>query len=370
MKILMFGPAYGHNIQPFIDFFENNISFDLTFAYSGKNDFLASTKNVKFVEYSKNPLSLCKLSLTIKKEYDIIWYHGGYELNLLFLIHSFKNKKTKLILNVWGEHIPRILLKDNAEGKKYFKYYNKADIIQCNWYGIQNLLLQKFQKTKLPVLPWGLDKEFFENGDVQINSTTEKFISSINHHKINFFYPKSFTEASDHRCIIEACRLLNEKGISNFCIYFWSGNVSRGNFEIEAVNNISKYNLQDIIKIEKHEFLPFYDIKLIWKQMDCGLQIAINDQLSSTLLEPMFLEKELIATNIEPYQLLNNKFPELKLKLIKREPEVLAHEMNEIINGKRTSETILENRKKIIEKEFNFEKNIQKMLDFYQELIP
>jgi len=365
----MFGPAYGHNIQPFIEFFEANPTYELTFAYSGQNDFLKTAKNVKFVEYSKSPLSLLKLISTIKKEYDIIWYHGGYELNLLRLINSFKHKNTKVVLNVWGEHIPRIMLKDDAEGKKYLKYYKKAYIIQCNWFGVQNLLLNNFPVDKLPVLPWGLDKEFFKRTKTTLNPITQKFIDTINSDKINFFYPKSFTEASDHVCIIEAVRILKEKGAYQFCVYFWTGNVSRGSFEKDAIEKIKKYQLEEFIKIEKHEFLPFNDMKAIWEKMDCGLQISIHDQLSSTLIEPMFMKRELIATNIEPYQILMEKSPELELHLIERKPKALVHRMEDFIDGNTTSDAVLQNRKKVIEKEFNFEKNIQKMMDYYHQLI-
>ena len=366
----MFGPAYGHNIQPFIDFFETHSHHQLTFAYSGKNNFLTSSKHIAFIKYSKNPLSLVRLAATIKKKYDIIWYHGAYDLNLLYMIHKFKDKNSKLIINVWGEHVPRIMLQNTNEAQKFYKYYNAADIIQCNWYGVRNLLKKKFPEQKLPVLQWGLDKAFFvEKNTNNVSETAAFFVKSIAKEKINFFYPKSFTEASDHDCIIEAVKLISDSGTTNFCVYFWTGNITRGNFENSAVEKIKNYQLNDYIKIEKHEFLSFSDMKTIWEAMNCGLQISINDQLSSTLLEPMLVKKELIATNIEPYRILNDKYPELQLSLIERSPDVLAVRMKEIINQQHTPESILENRKRVVEKEFNFEKNIQKMMDFYQQLL-
>jgi len=365
----MFGPAYGHNIQPFIEFFENNTSYDLSFAFSGQNDFLNTTNNVNFVEYSKNPLSLLRLTSTIKKEYDIIWYHGGYDLKLLRLITTFHNKNTKIVLNVWGEHIPRIMLKKDNESAKYLKYYKRAYIIQCNWFGVQKLLLNNFPEDKLPVFPWGLDKNFFSNNDSSLNPITQKFINSLDKNKTNFFYPKSFTEASDHNCVIEAVKLLKEKGVNQFCVYFWTGNISRGDFEKNAAEKIRNYELENLIKIEKHDFLPFNDIKMIWEEMDCGLQISIHDQLSSTLIEPMYMKKELIATNIEPYQILLEKYPELELLLIERKPAILGNRMEDFIDGNTTSDLVLKNRKKVVEKEFNFEKNIKKMMDYYQQLI-
>ena len=369
LNILIFGPAYGHNMQPFIEFFEANDSYEITFAYSGKNDFINTNKKINFVEYSKNPFNLLKLTSTIKKKYDIIWYHGGYTLSLLFLIQKFKSKNTKLILNVWGEQVPRIMLKNDSEAKKYLNYYNKADIIQCNWYGVQNLLKQNFAEEKLPVFPWGLHKEFFMSEVIEVQQTTKEFLDSVNAGITNFFYPKSFTEASDHDCIIEAVKILKGKGVINFCVYFWSGNISRGDFENNAIQKIDEYGLQNLVKIENHNFLPFYDIKMIWQKMDCGLQISIYDQLSSTIIEPMFMEKELIATNIEPYQILANKHPELELHLIERKPSILGNRMEDFIDGNRTSDTVLENRRKVIENEFNFEENIEKMMVYYQQLL-
>jgi glycosyltransferase involved in cell wall biosynthesis len=369
LNILIFGPAYGHNMQPFIEFFEANSAYEITFAYSGQNDFLSTTQHINFVEYSKSPFGLIKLISAIKKKYDIIWYHGGYTLSLLSLIQKFKNKNTKLILNVWGEQVPRIMLKNDSEAKKYLSYYNKADIIQCNWYGVQNLLKQNFSEEKLPVFAWGLHKEFFIDEVAEIKLTTKNFLASVDDRIINFFYPKSFTEASDHDCIIEAVKILKDKGVINFCVYFWSGNISRGNFENSALEKINKYGLQNLIKIENHEFLPFYDIKMIWQKMDCGLQISIYDQLSSTLIEPMFIKKELIATNIEPYQILADKYPELELHLIERQPRILGNRIEDFIDGNKTSDIVLENRKKVIAKEFNFSENIEKMMVYYQELL-
>ena len=147
------------------------------------------------------------------------------------------------------------------------------------------------------------------------------------------------------------------------------GNISRGSYEYAAKKDIESFELTENLEIVYHDFLPFYDIIKIWEHVDVGMQIVKNDQLSTTLLEPLVLKKEIMVSDIYPYQMINEHYPELELKLTKNDPVSIAQNMENLINGDETSDSILENRKHLIEKEFNFEKNIQKMMDYYQQLI-
>ena len=364
----MFGPAYGHNMKPFIEYFQVNNQYKVTYAYSGRNDFEKFFPGVKFVSYSKNPLTLFRLAVKIRKDYDLIWNQGAYSIFLMLIIYIFSPKKAIKSTNIWGEKIPRLAIQSSFKGKLCRFFLNKSTIVHCNWYGTRNILKNIIENKKLVVFPPGMHDSIFQPEEEVKSSVTESFIANLSNDKVKFFYPKSFTEASDHDCVVEASKILKDKGVDNFCVYFWGGNVSGGNFENDLRNKIEKYNLHDFVKLEKHEFLPFSDFKLIWKAMDCGLQISITDQLSFTLLEPMASSKDLIATDIEPYRIFQDKFPELELSLIERSPKSLAKRMESFILGGRVSENVLKNRKRIVEQEFNFENNINKMLNFYREL--
>ena len=93
-----------------------------------------------------------------------------------------------------------------------------------------------------------------------------------------------------------------------------------------------------------------------------------DDQLSTALLEPLILKKEVIASNIYPFQKLLDLYPALELKFVENSPNDIAQRMVDVMNNKLTSDLVFENRKKIIGKEFNFDNNIEKMIDYYQSL--
>lgn len=120
--------------------------------------------------------------------------------------------------------------------------------------------------------------------------------------------------------------------------------------------------LKDFIKIEEHSYLPFYDMGKIWEVMDCGLQIVRNDQLSTTFLEPQLFKKELIASNIYPYQKYNEEF-NVSIPLIDINSESVAKEMELLIKGvNKTADTVLEQRTDVVKENFVFEKNIKFLL--------
>ena len=62
--------------------------------------------------------------------------------------------------------------------------------------------------------------------------------------------------------------------------------------------------------------------------MDCCLQLLNNDQLSTSLLEPMLLNKEIIASDIYAYRSLNEK-EGLNINLIANQAHIVAKKMQE-----------------------------------------
>lgn len=367
----MFGPATGHNIKPFLNFFSNskNNNYQLSFFYSGKiNSENKDLNNISFYKLSKSLASTIRLKKELKKA-NVIWHQGGYNILELLFILLFKQKKALFVINIWGEHVPKIASTDTIKGKIYKYFYKKCDVISCLWYGTKNILDKFVDPDKVKVLRWGLESTYFSDKEQPLQDFTKKFIAQIPKGKKIFFYPKSFTEASNHDGIIEAARVLQSKGTTNFLVYFWTGNITRGDFENNAKKKIEAYGLENNVRIIYHDFLPFYDIISIWKCVDVGLQIVKNDQLSTTFLEPLILKKEIMVSNIYPYQKMNEYYPDLDLFLVTNTANAIAQRMEDFIDGNLTPERILENRKKIIEDNFNFEENIQKMVDYYQQLL-
>ena len=95
--------------------------------------------------------------------------------------------------------------------------------------------------------------------------------------------------------------------------------------------------------------------------MDVGLQIASHDALSTSLLEPLFFKKEVIVTNIEPYEILKEKF-DFEIDLINQDKNELKKAMSRLITGNKTTGIELEKRQNAVSLNFNFEENIKKQI--------
>lgn len=367
-KILMYGPAYGHNAEPFVAFFNDHQTFKLTYFYRGKNNFETDYPNVTYVKIEAKFNSLIKLANVIHDDYDLIWIHGGYSLSMLIFVLIFKNKKSKLNLNIWGEAIPNKIINNTLYGKIYRYVLRYFDFIQCNWYGTYNILKNNLNHNltnKLVVLPWGLSEEFFiKYTHNEPSRETKSLINKIGQKKA-FFYPKTLSEASGHDIIIEAVRKLVEKKNKDFLIIFWQGNTDNPLLFQKYRKMIDDYFLSDyILLMPRHKFVPFKEMQYIWKHMDVGLQIAYYDQFSTTFLEPMILKKPFIATRIEPYQIYEKKF-NLDLQLVQANTNDVFLSLKKYIDGYKVPAEDLEKRKKIVEENFNFNRNIEKILRFF-----
>mgnify|MGYP000595592106 CR=1 FL=1 len=367
-RILMIGPAYGHNIETFLNFFNSNSNYELTLVYEEHDEFSSVYQNVKFVPLTFNLKSIISFINIIRKPYHLIWHHGGTNLGSLLLINVFHLKKTIVTINIWGPVILQRAVKNNFKGFLFRYFFKRADIIQCNWYGTKKQLDCFHDESKSVVMPWGLEKSFFLESNSTITKFTEDFIAQIPKNKTVFFYPKSIIPQTCHKEIVEAALTLVEKEVDDFIIYFWLGN---WHHEAE-INRIRKFildcSLEKHIEIVFHDFLPFHDMKVIWEHVDAGFMLVKDDQLSTALLEPLILKKEVIASNIYPFQKLLDLYPALELKFVENSPNDIAQRMVDVMNNKLTSDLVFENRKKIIGKEFNFDNNIEKMIDYYQSL--
>ncbi len=352
MKVIMFGPGYGHNAAGFIDLFKADTNHEYTYISKGKVEWQAS-KNLKVLSYeSKFTIEIIS---ELKKE-SFIWVHGGYDIKQLLAILYYKNKNSILSINLWGEKVASMSIKNNLRGRVYKYIFNKANILHCNWYGVYDLIKYKYKNAK--VHPWGLVDDFFNEDSDGLSEFANNFLKSLPKDKVKFFYPKSILPVSGQLEVIDACNILKDELGSSFVVYLWSGNALDEYMRNECSVRIKKYGLEETVQIIEHPYLPFSDIKEIWGKMDCGLQIAKSDQLSTSFLEPQYLQKEIIATSIAAYVAYNEKF-ETNLRLVSVDAIEISKAMKEIINGGDiVKPKVLAHRKSIIENEFNFSKNI------------
>ncbi|MCO6499800.1 MAG: hypothetical protein J5I47_05410 [Vicingus serpentipes] len=363
----MFGPAYGHNIIPFLEYFNEDDASDLTFIHNSKNTLKNQFSKIKFLHYTFiNLFSIFSFIKIVRDDFDLIWNHGGYNALELLLIFLFKRKNTKFVINVWGERIPHLASLKNLRGSLYRYLYGKCDYITCLWYGTKDLWKAILPKHKVGVDLWGLHRAYFKPNTKVLNSFTQQFIDSMDKQKMIFFYPKSITTASHHLLLLDAIKSLEKK--DSMLVYFWLGNTNNLKIRTEVEEKIKEYELSDVVKLVDHPFLDFEDMIAIWNHVDVGIQIVNNDQLSTTLLEPLLLKKEVMISKIKPYEKFVEVFPSMELKLITNRVESIQDGFKELINGAKTSKLILEERSNIIKFQFNFHNNISKMVEKFKEI--
>jgi hypothetical protein len=239
-----------------------------------------------------------------------------------------------------------------------------ADVIHCNWHGTAEVIRSTGWNNNIKTFYWGLHKENFNPAKKQATKDAESFINSIPSNKVKFFFPKSISPNSRHDLIVEASYRLIQKGQSDFIVYLWLGNTNDKVIIKELKKKIHCYGLTNHVILQSHGFLPFADMQLIWKKMDVGLQIAVNEQLSTTFLEPQFYRKEIIVSDIIPYRIYNQLFS-TQIELIPLTAEGLELSMSKFINGYRTDQDLLEKRHHIILQYFNMERNLEKIINYY-----
>ncbi len=366
MKILMFhGRAGGHNILPFLEYFNTHIDHDLDFIYSNDRTYFPKKCRIRFTRFSFFPLRFWSNLRKIRGEYDLIWYHGGHSALIFFLFSFFRSRESKFIFNVWNEWLIQKAKKPGIRSKMFRYGIRRADIIHCNWHGTAEVLKETAWNTNIKVFYWGLQRENFIEAKKPQSTETRNFIASIPSGRVKFFFPKSISPNSRHDLVVEAAIMLLRKGLNNFIIYFWLGNTNDVDIMENLKRSIEKHHLNDHVILQSHGFLSFSDMQLIWKEMDVGLQIAANEQLSSTFLEPQFYRKEVIVTDILPYRIYEREFsPEIKL--IPLEAGAVAEAMSQHIRGYRSSDAILDKRQQIVKENFHMDRNLQLIIDHYE----
>lgn len=363
MKILMYGPPKGHNIKLYLDFFEKySDEFQLTYVFTGKQRYsFQDFQTIEFIDYKKEWPKFINLLFFRLKTFDLIWTHNWVKFYVVLLNIWFKPRSTKMNFSVWSEPLPRETHKNTFKGFVYRYIFTHVDSLQNLWFGTYNIIKRKLPNAPLQMIPWGLASMYFNHKDECQTQEAKSFIASLPQEKTKFFWPKSISYASRHDLIIEAAMKLKAKGITDFVVYFWLGNAINEKIFDELLAKLKKSGVENLVKVVEHGFLPFEDIIQIWKNMDVGLQIASHDALSTSLLEPLFFKKEVIVTNIEPYQLLEKQF-DLNLKLIDQNADELANRMEQLIIDSKTSNDELEKRHQIVATNFNFEKNVREQI--------
>jgi len=361
------GRAGGHNIMPFLEYFNSSKEHNLTYLYSNDRTYYPKEENIAFYKFALSPLKFLRFLKLIRKPYDLIWYHGGHSGLIFFLFASLRRKKSTFIFNVWNEWLIHKAKKGGIKGWLFKSAVKKSDIVHCNWYGTAEVLRETGWNNNIKVFFWGLHREYFAtNTNIELEEETKQFIAALPPQKTKFFFPKSISPNSRHDLVIDAAEELVKNGVEDFVVYFWVGNTNDPELMEKYEEFIRQKGVEEQVKLVRHGFLPFRDMMHIWHHMDSGLQIAANEQLSTTFLEPQFFKKEIVVTDIPPYRIFNDKFP-VNIPLVQLNANDIANEMKKIIKGGRTPGELLNQRHQIVKDNFNMYENLVKILEHYSQ---
>lgn len=357
MKIAMFGPGYGHNIQPYLEFFERSEEYALYFYYHTRKDHVNQYSNICFIGLLKGFFHF----VVNVRSYDVIWVMGGGRLlYVISIAQLFKKRSSLSILNIWSESLPRLINEKSLKGKWCRMFVSLFSIINCNWFGTKQIIKNKLSK-KVKVNPLGLIDAYYYRDKPDEN--LEKILKSIDKDSYNFFYPKSFTSASRHDLVVEAVDFIRNEVNGKFRVYFLEGNVVDFKRKKDIINLIIDKGLGDYFCfIETNKYLSPMELNLVWDRMDCGLQIAQFDQISNTVFEPLINQKELIISDIPPYHFIKEFFG-FDIVLTELDPKAISRRMLCLVQGACCTSAIKKREiKEKIREVYSFDSNFKKFL--------
>lgn len=368
LKVLMYGPGFGHNIEPLLDWCnsEGKELVDLTYAYSDSSAFRDRMTGIKFHQIPNGIRGAHALYyLARASQFDVIWVQGESLLALIPLILWGPSNAFKT-MTPWSErpfsstHVGATF---SARMKSLIRRlaFSRLDLMQPMWHGVAELIRKRFPRAEIRVVPWGLSRKFIDATMSRRCGSTARQVDE----PYRFFYPKSFTDASAHDIVIDAVELLLNQGISSFQVDFRQGNI-RGSQDYYQ-EDVRRRGLSQYIQFQPYKYLGFEKFAELWTGYDCGLQIARHDQFSTTFLEPMLFRKEMIATAITPYKIYEEAY-DVDLGLIPLDAEILAARMRSLILGEESvSEHELTKRQAIILDNFVYERNIASVVGYLSD---
>lgn len=378
LSILIDGPGRGNNVSLILDELNKTDKFEIVFLtenYSFSKEFFSK---ISVIDYWHENKLYRRIKLIYKliflKKVDILYILGGSSLYNLLLIVLF-GKYKKLVFNIWSEYIINDLNNNNFKGFSYRFILRKTNKILCNWYGTYKLLNSKMPelKNKAIVLPWGLPDSYFLKQPIKSSFILE-FLNKIPTNKIVLLNTRSISEYNNIEELLESLILIKKRNgtiFTKLLLILWHGNNVDINKENYIYSFISKNQMHNQIWYIKHPFVSNTDIRHVIERSHIILNLVKHDQLSISILEGLYLGKEMISSDIEPYRILNSKY-NLKLNLIENTPKKIAEEIEAVtsrIERQEINYELIEHRKHTVLEYFRFSKNIYNINSIFNTLL-
>lgn len=375
----MLGPGYGHNIQPWLEFFQaRSREYELSFLCSEFEFDRKRFSNIDIFERkSRWRQFFAYLRFVRKEKFDVLYIHGAYDWSgplkrLLLARHK------KSVINFWGEHVIR-KAKETPSFRDRIGYkilFSMTDYFFCNWYGTYDLFTQYFPKLKhkTKITPWGLHKDWFIDNRPPLSEFVEDFLAGIADDEIFVFWPKSIVKPVRYNLLIKAIAMLKtgemREKVEKLKVVIWLGNYVDKDLLQQYIGMLKELNVEGNIRFVEHPYVPFSDIYCMWQRSNFAINLVDNDQLSTAVLEPMLMGKDILLSDIAAYRYLNDKY-DLRLNLVRNTPKDVAQGLARLIvaGSCQEDQALLDYRCQVVREEFQFDRNAEKIMAFLSEQV-
>lgn len=372
IKILLTGPGHGRNISYSLSLLNNSECFETTFLtcnYSFSHDLYTRIKVVDY-NHPNKLLRLFKLAWKVifLPKQKILYMQDGLGYN--FLILKYLLNYEKLVFFIWSEYIINALNKNDFNGVIARAHINSASYVLCSWYGTYNKLIDKLSSlmSRTFVFPEGLSSDFSKNEPIK-SEFLKNFLLKIEADRHVFINMRSFSDYNAIEVLLEAVQMLKSRNFdvfSKILLIFWHGNNVLPEKREYISNFIRSKELSDSVWCIEHPYLQESDIKHLLLRSNVIINLVKHDQLSYSIYEAMYLKKEMLCSDIEPYRLLNQKY-NAELMLTKIDVLSVADEMVRLVNDNKDVQKhadLLDHRKKIVEQYLFEPKNGKNIIEF------
>ncbi len=338
------------------------------YIFVGKRNlnFITANKNIKIIEtkffQDKGFFSLLrKVSSYIFKNYDPVLYYlfKKHKINIISHYKPIKGFKTISWLPDF-QHIkyPNFFSKKEIKYRNnlYDNYINNSDILIVSSKDSKKDL-GKFSKIskKIKVLNFVPEIQFKE---IEKKNYLKK---DIDIKKKYIFTPNQFWVHKNHICIIEALKILKDKGFVPTCIFTGSSFDHRyPNYFEFLKKKIKSYGLQNQIKYLG--ILPYKKIVNLMYHSEFIINPSFFEGWSTVVEESKIINKNILLSNIEVHREQNPRFGKY---FDPKNPHELAKKIKILINKKKK---IIKLKK--IRKEYKKNRNLfgKKYIDIILEL--
>jgi hypothetical protein len=367
IKVLMNGPGRGHNIEKWINFFnENSDKYHLTFM--SESEFTFNIQNTHKVTnlYTRSKKIINLLKSVFHPKYDLFVLHHGYSLKNAIAFHKIF-RFDKSIFIPWGYKVVHKAIQEQGKKWGYECLIEKSDLITGNHH-MNKLLANKYPQLDSRLYPfyWGLDEEWFTTSDKPDAEFTKKFLASITDNDIFIFYPRSILRLHRYDLIIEAIKQIKDVDadlVKKVKLVIWTGNANDKDYEKELKDLINKYNLSEQIIIQNHPYVGISDLKAIWSRCDFTLNILETDGFSTQISEAFLFKKPMIISNIPAYSAVNAQHG-LKMDFVDNNVEDIKSILITFLHNYMSFDNeILEKRKSFVIEHMNFNRNVERLLN-------